>query len=116
MDAIWGFLSGILVVAAIVGVIILVLVIFAIIYIVRRVMFAVRGEDYVPLFKFKKKQRPYVHQDVDAGATADSISDILRRYQQNEMFFHILYSVLCILYSVLCTLYSELLTPGSCDV
>lgn len=85
MDAIWGFLSGILVVAAIVGVIILVLVIFAIIYIVRRVMFAMRGEDYVPLFKFKKKQRPYEHQDVDAGSTADSISDVLRRYQQNEM-------------------------------
>ena len=85
MDAVWGFLSGVLVVAGVIGVIILVLVIFAIIYIVRRVMFAVRGEDYVPLFKFKKKQRPYVHQDVDAGATADSINDVLRRYQQNEM-------------------------------
>jgi len=85
MDAVWGFLSGVLVFAGILGLIVLVLVVLAIIYIVRRVMFAVRGEDYVPLIQRKQKQRPYEHQDIDAGSTADSISDILRRYQQNEM-------------------------------
>ena len=80
MDGVVNILSGLLVVAGIVGVIILVLVIIAIVYIVRRVMYAVRGEEYVPIIERKRKERPYEHQDIDAGSTAESVRNVLSRY------------------------------------
>lgn len=51
-----------------------------IVYAVRRIAAAVRGEEYVPM---RKQKRPkYEHQDVNDGATARSVENVLKRYQQ----------------------------------
>ena len=84
MDAVWNVLSGLLVVAAVIGIIILIAIVFLIVYAIRRMIFAFRGEEYVPIITRKRKVRPYEHQDIDAGSTAESIRGILRRYVQAE--------------------------------
>jgi hypothetical protein len=43
-------------------------------------MYAVRGEEYVPIIERKRKERPYEHQDIDAGSTAESVRNVLSRY------------------------------------
>ena len=84
MDAVMNFFSGLLVVAAIIGVILLIAIVFLIVYVVRHIMFAMRGEEYVPIITVKRKQPAYEHQDVDAGATTDSIRKVLKRYMHTE--------------------------------
>lgn len=46
---------------------------------IRRAIYAIKGEEYKPLLG-DKTQHDYEHQDVDAGATAESISNMLKRY------------------------------------
>ena len=82
MEALLGFFQGLLTVVIVIGVILLIAAIIAIIYVVRRVVYAVRGEEYVPIIKRKKP--PYEHQDVSAGATAESIRSVLARHMHTE--------------------------------
>lgn len=48
---------------------------------IRRLVYAIKGEEYKPLFG-SKKEREYEHQDIDDGATVDSIKRVLNRYAQ----------------------------------
>ena len=52
--------------------------IFGLIYGVRRGVYALQGKPYQPLLGSGKKNE-YAHQDVDAGATAESIASVFRR-------------------------------------
>ena len=52
--------------------------IFALIYGVRRGVYALKGEPYRPLLGSGSASE-YQHQDVDAGSTADSIATVFRR-------------------------------------
>ena len=52
---------------------------FGIFYGVRRLLYAVRNEPYVPLFQDKKKL-PYQHLDPASGTTSEDISRMLRKY------------------------------------
>lgn len=54
-------------------------IIGALAYGIRRLVYAIKGEEYKPLLGDKTK-RDYEHQDVDTGANAESIKRILRRY------------------------------------
>ena len=69
-------------VAGVLGVIFTVAVIFGIFYVCRRIYYAMRGEEYVPLFKGKTGK--YEHQDVESGATVESISKVLARYARYD--------------------------------
>ena len=50
-------------------------------YGVRRGVYALKGQPYRPLLG-SGSQPAYEHQDVDAGATADSLKSVFRRYLQ----------------------------------
>ena len=69
-------------VAGVLGVIFTVAVVFGIFYVCRRIYFAMRGEEYVPLIK--RKAGPYDHQDVEAGSDAESIGKVLSRYARYD--------------------------------
>lgn len=81
--SIGGVLLGILAVAGVIGTAVAVAIIFAIIYSVRRGYYALKGEPYKPLLP--AAQREYEHQDVDAGATAKSISNVLKHYVRADI-------------------------------
>ncbi len=52
---------------------------FGCFYGIRRLVFAAKGEPYVPLFESKKK-RPYQHLDAANGSTSEDIARVLRKY------------------------------------
>jgi len=56
----------------------------ALAYCIRRVVYAIKGEEYKPLLGDKTKHE-YEHQDVDTGATADSIKRVLKRYTRAKV-------------------------------
>ena len=56
----------------------------AVAYGVRRALYAIRGEEYKPLFGDKTKH-DYEHQDVDEGADAESIKRVLKRYTRAKV-------------------------------
>ena len=68
------FVGGALVVS-------LVAVVFAIVWCVRRAAYALQGKEYKPLLGDKTKHE-YEHQDVDEGASAESVKRVLKRYQR----------------------------------
>lgn len=51
-----------------------------VVYALRRASYAIRGEQYAPVSATKR--RKYVHQDVNAGATAASMENVLKHYAQ----------------------------------
>ena len=51
---------------------------------IRRAVYAVKGEEYKPLLG-DKTQHEYEHQDVDAGATTESIANVLKRYTRADV-------------------------------
>lgn len=67
-------------VAGVFGIVVAVLVLFGLFYLLRRLYYSVRGEDYVPLIKPKKSA--YNHQDVRNGATIGSITKVLSQYSR----------------------------------
>jgi len=75
---VWDVVSKIAVVVSIVGVILFIAAAFGIFYAGRRLYYALKGEEYVPLITPKKV--PYKHMDVDTGTSAHDIDDVLRRY------------------------------------
>ena len=75
-----GVLIGLLVAAGVVGLVIVVGIVAGIIYGIRRAGYAL----YKPLLG-SKKERPYEHQDLDEGATAESISNVLRNYSRVDV-------------------------------
>ena len=54
-------------------------VIAVVVYCLRRLFYAIKGEEYRPLFGNKTKH-DYEHQDVDLGSNAESIKKVLQRY------------------------------------
>ena len=70
---------GVAVAAGVIGLGVTIAVILGIAWGIRRAIYAIKGEEYKPLLG-DKTQREYEHQDIDAGATADSIAGVLRRY------------------------------------
>lgn len=53
-------------------------------YGIRRLIFAAKGEPYVPLLQSGRKP-PYQYLDVDTNVTADSIARILRKYAATDV-------------------------------
>lgn len=51
-----------------------------VVYAVRRIAAAVRGEEYVPVREGKRPK--YDHQDISDGATAKTVENVLKRYRQ----------------------------------
>ena len=75
-DMLFGFLAvvGGLAAVTVVG------VVGALAWGARRAYYAIKGEEYKPLFGGDKTKHEYEHQDVDDGATADSVMRVLKRY------------------------------------
>ena len=84
MESIFNMLIGFLTVVGGIAVGLVVAIIAALAYCIRRVVYAVKGEEYKPLFGDKTKHE-YEHQDVDAGATADSVKRVLNRYTRAKV-------------------------------
>ena len=59
-------------------------VVGALVWCVRRAAYAIQGKEYKPLFG-DKTQHEYEHQDVDEGATAESVERVLKRYQRSTV-------------------------------
>ncbi|MBQ9002098.1 MAG: hypothetical protein IJ087_09625 [Eggerthellaceae bacterium] len=79
-----GVLMGLLVAAGVVGLVIVVAIVAGLVYGIRRAGYALKGEPYKPLLG-SKKERPYQHQDLDEGATAESIANVLRNYSRVDV-------------------------------
>lgn len=79
MEALFSIVAGIAVVASAASVALLGATALGAAWGVRRLYYALKGEEYKPLFG-KQIDGAYEHQDVDTGATDKSIESILRRY------------------------------------
>lgn len=79
MEGLFGILMGLAVVTGVVALVLVAVIVAGIAWGIRRAVYAIKGEEYKPLLGDKTK-REYEHQDVDAGATAESIANVLRRY------------------------------------
>lgn len=75
---------GLVVVAGVVAFGWIVIVVVLLIWGGRHAYYAIKGEEYKPLFRDKTK-KPYEHQDVDAGANAESISAVLKRFTRAKV-------------------------------
>ena len=71
-------ITKVVVFVVVIGIILAVAITFGVFYLARRLYYALKGDEYVPLIKPKK--RAYVHLDPDAGTDAHDIDDVLRRY------------------------------------
>lgn len=73
-----------LIASGIIGVAAVVAAVFGVVYGGRRIVYALKGEQYRPLLGPGKDDAEYEHQDLKAGADATSIRAILRRYQNTS--------------------------------
>lgn len=78
------FLIGLAVVTGIFALAVVGVIVGGIAYGIRRARYAFKGESYKPLLG-SKKQREYEHQDLGAGATAESISRVLKDYARTDV-------------------------------
>lgn len=79
METIFGIFATLAVITGVFALVVVGAIIAGLAWGVRRAVYAIKGEEYRPLLG-DKTQHEYEHQDVDAGATADSIRNVLRRY------------------------------------
>lgn len=79
MEQLLEILMGIVAFVGGVAVAAVVAIIGAIVWCVRRAVYAIQGKEYKPLLGDKTKH-DYEHQDVDEGATEASIKNVLKRY------------------------------------
>ena len=79
MEAILSIIAGLAVVAGVTSFALLGATVFGVGWGIRRAIYALKGEEYKPLFG-SKIDREYEHQDVDTGATEKSIESVLHRY------------------------------------
>jgi len=79
MEFFFDMLLSILAIAGVLAFGLGAVVIAVVVYCIRRLIFAIKGEEYRPLFGNKTKH-DYEHQDVDLGSDAASIKKVLNRY------------------------------------
>lgn len=79
METLVSILLGLAAVTGVLALVLVAVVVAGVAWGIRRAVYAIKGEEYKPLLG-DKTQHEYEHQDIDAGATADSIAGVLRRY------------------------------------
>lgn len=77
MQDLLNSLAGVIVAAGVFGIIFYLAILFGLFYLCRRLYYALKGEEYVPMFQPKGK---YEHMDIDKGSTAEDIAKVFRRY------------------------------------
>ncbi|MBQ3301607.1 MAG: hypothetical protein IJH04_05640 [Eggerthellaceae bacterium] len=78
------FLVGLFAVSGFVAIIATVAAGVLLIYGIRRLVYALKGEPYKPLLG-SGKSSDYEHQDVSEGSTADSVASVFRRYHRVDV-------------------------------
>lgn len=84
METLVSILVGLAVVAGVIGVVGAAAIIFGIVWGIRRALYAIKGEEYKPLIGGRVSSYDYDHQDIDNGATSESIERVFRRYLRVE--------------------------------
>ena len=79
METLVNILLGLAVATGVFSLVLVAVIVGGIAWGIRRAVYAIKGEEYQPLL-VGKTQHDYEHQDIDAGATSDSIARVLRRY------------------------------------
>ena len=79
MEGIVGILLTLAAVTGVFALVVVAVIIGGVVWGIRRAVYAIKGEEYRPLLR-GKTDHEYEHQDVDAGATANSIANVLKRY------------------------------------